>query len=170
MPSLRDQLLKAGVITAEQKRQVDQQKRRAQKQHKPGHVDEVAQAQQRQAYEAKLAAQRAADQQRAAAQRARLEAREKFLQIRHIIDYWKVPADLTGNRRWYFTTRDQTIKYLYVSEPIAAQLGSGQLAIVEYPEAMDTPYVLIDHEAAELIAHVDPGYVRFHNREPADES
>jgi uncharacterized protein YaiL (DUF2058 family) len=98
-----------------------------------------------------------------------LEAREKVLQLRQIIDYWKVPADPAGNRRWYFTTRDQTIKYLYVSGPTAAQLGSGQLAIVEYPEAMDTPYVLIDREAAELIARVDPVYVRFHNREPADE-
>jgi uncharacterized protein YaiL (DUF2058 family) len=170
MPSLRDQLLKAGVITAKQKRQVDQQKRREQKQHKPGHVEEVAQTQQRQAYEERLEAQRAADQQRAAVQRAHLEAREKCLQLRHIIDYWKVPVDSAGNRRWYFTTRDQTIKYLYVSGPTATQLGSGQLAIVEYPEGMDTPYVLIDHEAAELIAHVDPVYVRFHNREPADDA
>lgn len=170
MPNLRDQLLQAGMITKEQKRQVEQQKRQERKQHKPGHLDEVLQTQQRQAYEAKLEAQRAADRERAAVQRALLEAREKRLQLYHIIDYWKVPTDPAGNRRWYFTTRYNTIKYLYVSETVAAQLSSGKLAIVESPEETNTPYVLIDHEAAELIAHVDATYVRFYNTEPADKA
>jgi uncharacterized protein YaiL (DUF2058 family) len=169
MQSLRDQLLQAGMVTKDQKRQVEQQKRRERKQHKPGHLEEAVQAQQRQAYEAKLEAQRMADWERAAAQRTLLEAREKRLQIRHIIDYWKIPNDATSGRRWYFPTRHNTIKYLHVSEPIAAQLSGGDLTIVEYPEETDIPFVLIDHEAAELIARVDPTYVRFYNTAPANE-
>jgi uncharacterized protein YaiL (DUF2058 family) len=169
MQNLRDQLLKTGVVTKDQKRQVEQQKRRERKQHKPGQLEETTQAEQRQTYEARLEAQRAVDRERAAAQRTLLEAREKRLQIRHIIDYWKVAAEPAGNRRWYFPTRHNVIKYLYVAEPVAARLSSGDLAIVEYPEEVDMPFTLIDHEAAELITRVDPMYVRFFNSEPASE-
>jgi uncharacterized protein YaiL (DUF2058 family) len=169
MPSLRDQLLRAGVITKEQKRQVDQEERRERKKLQKGQAEEVAQARQRQAYEARLEAQRAADQQRAAAQRTQLEVWEQRLQIRHIIDYWQTPPEPAGTRRWYFVTRSNTIKYLDVSEPTASQLSRGALAIVEHPEEPDTPYVLIDREAATLIARIDPQYVRFYNEEPADE-
>jgi uncharacterized protein YaiL (DUF2058 family) len=169
MQSLRDQLLQAGMVSKDQKRQVEQQKRRERKQHRPGQLEENVQTQQRQTYEAKLEAQRASDRERAAAQRTLQEAREKCLQIRHIIDYWKISGDATGNRRWYFPTRQNRIKYLYVSEPIAARLSRGDLAIVEYPEEIDTPFLLIDHEAAELIARVEPIYVRFYNTEPAQE-
>jgi uncharacterized protein YaiL (DUF2058 family) len=169
MQNLRDQLLKAGMVTKGQKQQVEQQKRQQRKQHKPGHLEEAVQTQQRQTYEAKLEAQRADDRERAAAQRALLEAREKRLQIRHIIDYWKILPDATGKRRWYFPTRRNTIAYLYVSEPLATQLSSGDLAIVECPEETDVPFALIDREAAELIARVDPLYVRFYNTEPAHE-
>ena len=169
MPSLRDQLLRAGMITKEQKRQVDQEERRERKKHQKGQAEEATQAQQRQAYEARLEAQRAADQQRTAAQRTQLEAREQRLQIRHIIAYWRMPTEPVGTRRWYFATRSNTIKYLYVSEPTASQLSHGALAVVEYPEELETPYILIDREAATLIARIDPQYVRFHNEEPADE-
>jgi uncharacterized protein YaiL (DUF2058 family) len=157
------------MITKKQKRQADQEERRERKKHQKGQAEEAAQAQQRQAYAARLEAQRAADQQRAAAQRAQLDAREQRLQIRHIIAYWQVPTEPTGSRRWYFTTRSNTIKYLYVSEPTASQLRHGALAIVEHPEDLETPYVLIDREAATLIARLDPQYVRFYNEEPADE-
>jgi uncharacterized protein YaiL (DUF2058 family) len=169
MQSLRDQLSKAGIITKEQKRQVEQEKRRERKQHKPGRVEEKRQEQQRQAYEARLQAQRQADQQRAAEQHAQLAAREKRLQIRHIIEHWATPTEPYGTQRWYFTTRQNTIKYLYVTEPIAAQLSSGALAIAEHPDTLDTPHVLVDREAAELIRHVDPQYIRFHNADPSDD-
>ena len=169
MPSLRDQLLRAGVITKEQKHQVEQEERRERKKHQKGQAEDAAQIQQQQAYEARLEAQRAADQQRAAAQRLQLEAREKRLQIRQVIDYWKMPTEPAGTRRWYFTTRGNTIEHLYVSEPTATQLSRGVLAIVEHPEEADMPYVLIDQEAAALIARIDPQYVRFHNEGPADE-
>ena len=56
------------------------------------------------------------------------------------------------------------VKYLSVSEPLGLQLSTGALAIVERPEEVEEPrYVLIEREAAELVARVDPTYVRFHN-------
>jgi uncharacterized protein YaiL (DUF2058 family) len=167
--NLRDQLSKAGVITTEQKRQVEQQKRRERKQHKPGQLDAQVQEQQRHAYEARLQAQRLADQERAAEQRAQLAVREKRLQICQIIQYWQVPIEPSGTQRWYFTTPQHAVKYLYVSEPIAHQLNRGALAIVEHPEAPETPYVLVDREAAELISRIDPMYIRFHNTDPSAE-
>jgi uncharacterized protein len=166
MQNLRDQLLQKGLISKGQKQQVEQDKRRERKQLKKGQADEIAQAQQRQAYEAKLEAQRAVDRQRAAEQRALFEAKEKLLRIRHIADYWKLSEEPSGTRRWYFVTRNNIVKYLSISEPIGLQLSTGTLAIVERPEEFEEPrYVLIEREAAELVARIDPTYVRFHNTE-----
>src|SRR5262252_309903 len=164
MQNLRDQLLKTGLITKGQKQQVEQDKRRERKQLKKGQADEIARAQQQQAYAAKLEAQRAADRQRAAVQHAALEAQEKLLRIRHIVDYWKLSEEPSGTRRWYFMTRNNIVKYLSISEPIGLQLSTGTLAIVERPEEFDEPrYFLIEREAAELVARIDPTYIRFHN-------
>lgn len=170
MQNLRDQLLQAGAITKEQKQRTEQEKRRQRKQHNKAQLDNATQAQRRQAYEAKLAAQRNADRERAAAQQAERDAKETSLQIRHLIEYWKVPEDPTGARRWYFATRSNTIRYLYVSEPLAARLETGALAIVEHPEAPETPYVLVDREAAVQLGRIDPQYVCFHNTVPPSAS
>ena len=166
MQNLRDQLLKTGLISKGQKQQVEQDKRRERTQLKKGQADELVQAQQRQAYEAKLEAQRAADRQRAAEQHELLEAKEKLLRIRHIIDYWKLSEEPSGTQRCYFVTQTNIVKYLYVSEPIVLQLSTGTLAIVEYPGEFEEPrYLLIEGDAAALVAHIDPTYVRFHNTE-----
>ena len=166
MQNLRDQLLKTGLITKGQKQQVEQDQRRERKQLKKGQADETAQAQQQRAYEARLEAQRAADRQRAAEQHELLEAKEKLLRIRHIIDYWKLSEEPTGTRRCYFVTQNNIIKYLYVSEPMALQLSMGTLAIVERPGEFEEPrYLLIEGDAAALVARIDPTYVRLHNTE-----
>jgi uncharacterized protein YaiL (DUF2058 family) len=110
-----------------------------------------------------LEAQRVADRERAATQRAQFEAKEKLLRIQHITDYWRL-EEPTGTLRWYFMTRNNVVKYLSVSEPLGLQLSTGALAIVERPEEVEeSRYVLIEREAAELVARVDPTYVRFHN-------
>lgn len=163
MQNLRDQLLKTGLINKGQKHQVEQEKRRERKQLKKGQADEIAQEQQRQAYESRLEAQRTADRERAAAQRTEFETKEKLLRIRHIIDYWRLDEP-SGTHRWHFVTRNDVVKYLYVSEPLGLQLSTGTLAIVERPDEFEEPrYVLIEREAADLVARVDPTYVRFHN-------
>ena len=163
MQNLCDQLLKTGLISKGQKHQVEQEKRHERKQLKKGQADEIAQEQQRRAYEARLEAQRVADRERAATQRAQFEAKEKLLRIQHITDYWRL-EEPTGTLRWYFMTRNNVVKYLSVSEPLGLQLSTGALAIVERPEEFEEPrYVLIEREAAELVARVDPTYVRFHN-------
>ena len=169
MQSLREQLLKSGAISKVQKHRVDHEKRRARKQHQKGQFDEITQDQQRQAYEAKLEAQRATDRQRAAVQHTQHEAKEKHLQLRHIIDYWSVPVEPFGTQRWYFTTRHKKITHVSVSDPVATQLRTGALAIVERPDDLEHPYGLVDHDAAELIKNIDPQYIRFYNAEPADQ-
>ncbi len=135
MPSLRDQLLKTGIATKAQKQQVEQEKRRERKKHQKGRTEEASQRQQRQAHEARQEAQRAADRQRAAERRVELDAREKRLRIQHLADYWQVPEDPIGTQRWYFTTRHNTIEYLYVSAPLATRLSTGEVAIIERPDA-----------------------------------
>lgn len=164
MQNLRDQLLQKGLITKGQKQQVEQDKRRVRKQLQKGQAEELTQAQQRQAYEAKLEAQRLADRQRAAEQHALLAAKETRLRIQHIIDYWRLAEEPSGTQRWYFVTRQKALRYLYVNARLGLQLNTGALAIVERPDEHDEPqYVLIEREAAELVARVDAAYVCFHN-------
>ena len=163
MPSLRDQLLKTGIATKEQKQQVEQEKRRERKKHQKGRTEEASQRQQRQAHEARQEAQRVADRQRAAERRVEFGAREKRLRIQHLADYWQVPEDPKGTRRWYFTTRHNTIEYLYVSEPLATRLNAGEVAIIERPDAEESRHVLVEREAAEHILPIDSHYVRFSN-------
>jgi uncharacterized protein YaiL (DUF2058 family) len=163
MQNLRDQLLKTGLVTKAQKQQVEQEQRRARKQLKKGQAEELAQVQQKQAYEARLEEQRTADRQRVAAQRQVLEEREKILQIQHIIDYWGLPDERSGSRRWYFVTPQRIVKYIYVSEPTALQLSTGAIAIVERPDQAEPHYVLVERDAAEVVARVDSSYIRFYN-------
>ena len=163
MPSLRDQLLKAGVATKKQKQQVEQEKRRERKRHKKGHVEDATLTQQQQAHAARMEAQRSADRQRAAAQRAALEAKERCLRIQHIIDYWHEPEEAQGTERWYFQTRQNTIAHIYVSAPVAARLEAGDLAIAERPDTEESPYVLVPREAAAYIVLIDQQYIRFTN-------
>jgi uncharacterized protein len=165
MQNLRDQLLKTGLATKGQKQQVEQDKRRERKQLKKGQAEELAQEQQRQAHAARIEAQRLADRQRATELKQQVEAREKLLQLRHTIDYWKLSEEPRASRRWYFVTRHNIIKYLYVSEPTALQLRTGALAIVEHPDQVEPRYVLVERDAADVVAQVDAGYVRFYNRE-----
>lgn len=168
MQNLRDQLLKTGLVTKGQKQQVEQDKRRERKQLKKGQAEELTLEQQRQAHAARLEAQREADRQRALEQRQQVEARERLLQLRHTIDYWKLSEEPRASRRWYFVTRQNIIKYLAVSEPTALRLRTGALAIVEHPDDVEPRYLLVEHDAAEVVAQLDANYVRFYNREPID--
>ena len=170
MQNLRDQLLKTGLVTKGQKQQVEQGKRRERKQLKKGQAEELTQEQQRQAHTARLEAQREADRQRALAQRQQVEAREKLLKLRHTVDYWQLPEEPKASRRWYFVTRHNVVKYLHVAEPTALQLRAGALAIVEHPDEVEPRYVLVERDAAEVVVHVDPDYIRFYNREPINTS
>lgn len=163
MQNLRDQLLKAGVATKQQKQQVEQEKRRKRKKQQRGQAEAEEQAQQRQAHEARLAAQRAADRERAVVQRAELDAKETLLRLQNIIHYWQLPDEPDGQRRWYFITRRNTINYLYVSNPTADRLSRGDVAIVEEPGAEEEHYVLVEREAAEHIAPIDRRVIRFSN-------
>jgi uncharacterized protein YaiL (DUF2058 family) len=168
MQNLRDQLLKAGVATKQQKQQVEQEKRRKRKKQQKGQAEAEDQAQQRRAHEDRLAAQRVADRERAAAQRAVLDAKETQLRLQNIIDYWQLPEEPDGRRRWYFTTRRHTINYLYVSNPTADRLSAGDVAIVEQPGAEEEHYVMVEREAAEHIAPIDRRLIRFSNSVSTD--
>ena len=156
MQSLREQLLKAGLVSEGHKRHLRTTKPR-------GQAEEAMPVQQRQACKAELASRRAAEAQRAAAEQARREVQEKRLQIQHIVDYWSLPEEQTGARRWYFVTRNKTIRHLYVSDRTATQLSAGEVAIVERPDESEPRYVLVEREAAEYIARIDPEYIRFFN-------
>ncbi|GIX46189.1 MAG: hypothetical protein KatS3mg131_0400 [Candidatus Tectimicrobiota bacterium] len=145
MQSLRDQLLKAGLITTEQLQRVEREghSRRSPRQREARHAAAPAAA--------PLRAQELPS------------AEERDLQVRYIVDYWALPEEESASRRWYFPTRHHTIWHLYVSEQTARRLDAGEVAIVERPGPPEPRYVLVEGEAVPYIARLEPAYIRFFN-------
>lgn len=168
MANLRDQLLKSGLASKKQVQQVEQSKRRDRKRQKKGQAEETALVKQRAAHAAKLEARKTADRDRATTQNAEREAKEKQQRLRQIIDYWQQTDDGWGDQRWYFISRHNKIKHIYVSDPIADRLTTGDIAIVEFPDSKEERYVLVDREAAEHIAPIDNLYIRYFKNELAE--
>jgi uncharacterized protein YaiL (DUF2058 family) len=106
---------------------------------------------------------------RAAAAQAEHEAREQRNRLTNLADAWAIRLVKPGNRRFCFVTREQRIRWLWVTAEIAWKLERGALAIVEKPGDPDEPHVLVPRQAAERIRKLDPGCVRFWNPDgPSD--
>lgn len=156
MSSLRDQLLKAGLVSQKQARQSQHQARVKRK--KSGRAGMQAE---RDAKQAELAAQKAAERQaakaRSAAQNAEVDARGLQNRVSQIVKGGKAKIDERGRRRFYFETRDGRVVYLALGDPENDQLQSGQLGIVESATGKVS---VIDRETAARVAELDPEWIR----------
>lgn len=139
MQTLREQLLQAGLVTAEQAEKADDKtpaKSRRSRRSGRGR--------------AKTGVDRAVD----------LED-PKRLAIMKAIEQHRLRDDHEGEIAFNFTTRgDIKIRKLFVNVRTAARLGAGELAIVENGNAQD--HIIVTKEAVAPIRAVDPDAVRFH--------
>lgn len=172
MASLKDQLLKAGLVSKKQARLADQQ---AREQRKQGQGSREAQA---------LLAAREAEAQRAerdrlvaeklAAREARERAREQE-EIRHRID--QILQSHRAHYRhgkqpfWHPSPDRRFLARLDLPESLAHELHGGKLAVSWRgpADAFEPDIVLIPREVAERIQRLDPQRILFHNPErPTD--
>lgn len=163
MSSLRDQLLKAGLVSQKQARQSEHQQRVKRKSTgRDGLEAEKA------AKQAEIAAQKAADRQadkaRAADQNAAVDARNLQNQIAQIVSGGRARVDDRGRRRFFFETRDGRVLYLALGDPENDQLISGQLGIVESESGKVS---VIDRATAARVAELDPRWIRCWNGAPS---
>jgi uncharacterized protein YaiL (DUF2058 family) len=173
MQSLKDKLLKAGLVSEEQAKKAEE----AKKAPPPA----AARPQRERAPERKPAEHRSAPRPAAAAgpripklppmagskEAQRNDAKKQVhldRQIREKVLAAQVPAE-AGSHTFYFVTRKQKLRRMEMSDAQAKLLEEGKLAVVERPDPDKIDHALVPPEvAAELIGLSDK-VVRFWNRE-----
>jgi hypothetical protein len=96
----------------------------------------------------------------------RLESRKQLEQDRALnerVSSAEVPLS-PGERAFYFVTRKNRLRRLELSAEQAAALESGALAVAERPEPGQIGHALIPRDAAEALLRDFPRAVRFFNR------
>jgi len=146
--SLRDQLLKAGLVNQKQAKQVGKEKQKQQRLAHKGHI-ELDDSQQRAAQEAK-AEKVKRDQELNRQQQEKVEAKARAAQIKQLIEVSRLPKLTTED--YYNFVDDKKVKRLCVNTLMRNQLSNGFLAIVHHAGG----YEVIPREAALKIQERDP--------------
>ncbi len=164
MGSLRDELLKAGLVDRKSKQRAETEVRRKKKKRKKKQADQE-EAARRAAYEEEVARKAAENRAREAARKAEQEKKERDNRVANLVRAWSERSTGRARQRWYFVARGRTIWFLEVTAEQAWKLEMGTLAIVRNPMDPDEPFALVPRSAAEKIEAIDPEVVRFWNRE-----
>jgi uncharacterized protein YaiL (DUF2058 family) len=146
--SLRDQLLKAGLVNQKQAKQVGKDKQKQQRLAHKGHI-ELDDSQQRAAQEAQ-AEKVKRDQELNRQQQEKVEAKARAAQIKQLIEVSRLPKLTTED--YYNFVDDKKVKRLCVNTLMRNQLSNGFLAIVHHAGG----YEVIPREAALKIQERDP--------------
>lgn len=148
MQSLRDQLLKAGLVTKEQaaKAAADNNRPRRKKRRSRGKK-----------------ANGGAEGGKVASTMPRVvELSDSHrLALFQAIEQHRVRGETRGEMEHYFTLRDGRVRKMFVSKEISGGLQSGRLAIVENGEL--ERHIIVSSEAVPPISDIDPEAIRFHN-------
>ncbi|WP_158155075.1 DUF2058 domain-containing protein [Pseudomonas sp.] len=138
--SLRDQLLKAGLVNQKQVKQVSKNQQKQKRLEQKGQV-EVDDTQQRLAQEAK-AEKVKRDQELNRQQQEKAEQKARAAQVKQLIEVSRLPKLTTED--YYNFVDDKKVKRLSVNALMRAKLSSGSLAIVHHGGG----YEVIPREAA----------------------
>jgi uncharacterized protein YaiL (DUF2058 family) len=142
--SLREKLLKAGLVTEEQARETPRE----------GPRPTVA---------APPAPSPPALGSKAFQRKESLRQLDLDRTVRQWVHASQVPVE-TGERAFFFMTRKGKLRRWELSEQQAQLLETGQLAIVERPEPGSIEHSLVPAETAEKIVALSTKSVRFFNR------
>ncbi|RON53689.1 DUF2058 domain-containing protein [Pseudomonas frederiksbergensis] len=146
--SLRDQLLKAGLVNQKQAKQVGKEKQKQQRLVHKGQIEQDD-TQQRLAKEA-LAEKVKRDQELNRQQQEKVEAKARAAQVKQLIEVSRLPKLTTED--YYNFVDDKKVKRISVNPLMRNQLSNGFLAIVHHGGG----YEVIPREAALKIQERDP--------------
>lgn len=166
--SLRDSLLKAGVVSTKDVRRVNQEQEAERRKSKGDR--ESREERERREQEASKAAREAAAAQIIAARRAREQEAEQAAirrQAGHLIRDYQLRTRGGNQPFWHRNPDGRHIHKLMVSERMAWDLVSGRVAIAWTGDLLDPTYVLLPREVAMRITALDQGRILFFNAEPA---
>ena len=160
MQSLRDQLLKAGLVTKEQAQKAEggANRRRKRRGGRSRTKPEGAGAEETKQAAAKPV-KKPGDQP---VNRMVDLTLPGMLEIMQAVETHRLREDVTGEVPFYFTLRDQRVRKLFVTHEISRGLEAGRLAIVENGAA--DQHIIVTSEAVSPIRAADPEAVRFFNQ------
>jgi uncharacterized protein len=163
MSDLREQLLKAGLVSAKQVRKAKHEERVHRKE--VGHEGlESERAERDQALRQEQEEKRRQDQEREAARKIELAEQEAANALaRRIQTGWMRDAT-GGNRRYYFLAEGGRITYLDLNDQAARRVQSGTAAIVLTLGAVRGEFCLVDGNTAASLAKDNPQIICHWNR------
>ncbi|MDU8631492.1 DUF2058 domain-containing protein [Pseudomonas syringae group sp. 243L2] len=146
--SLRDQLLKAGLVNQKQAKQVGKEKQKEQRLVHKGQA-QADDSQKRAAQEA-MAEKAKRDQDLNRQQQEKVEQKARAAQVKQLIEVSRLPKLITED--YYNFVDDKKVKRISVNALVRNKLSSGSLAIVHHGGG----YEIIPREAALKIQERDP--------------
>ncbi|ALD97271.1 MULTISPECIES: DUF2058 domain-containing protein [Pseudomonas] len=146
--SLRDQLLKAGLVNQKQAKQVGKEKQKEQRLVHKGQA-QADDSQKRAAQEA-MAEKAKRDQELNRQQQEKVEQKARAAQVKQLIEVSRLPKLITED--YYNFVDDKKVKRIPVNAMVRNKLSSGSLAIVHHGGG----YEIIPREAALKIQERDP--------------
>ncbi|AZG87655.1 DUF2058 domain-containing protein [Pseudomonas syringae] len=146
--SLRDQLLKAGLVNQKQAKQVGKEKQKEQRLVHKGQA-QADDSQKRAAQEA-MAEKAKRDQELNRQQQEKVEQKARTAQVKQLIEVSRLPKLITED--YYNFVDDKKVKRISVNAMVRNKLSSGSLAIVHHGGG----YEIIPREAALKIQERDP--------------
>jgi len=146
--SLRDQLLKAGLVNEKQAKQADRQKK---KQNRLVHKGQAEADNSNQEAAAKAIAEKAKrDQELNQQQQEKADKKARAAQIKQLIESSRLPK--LDSDDYYNFVDQKKVKRIAVNELVRNKLSSGSLAIVTHAGG----YEIIPRDAAVKIEERDP--------------
>lgn len=146
--SLRDQLLKAGLVNQKQAKQVSKEKQKEQRLVHKGQA-QADDSQKRAAQEA-MAEKAKRDQELNRQHQEKVEQKARAAQVKQLIEVSRLPKLTTED--YYNFVDDKKVKRISVNALMRNKLSSGSLAIVHHGGG----YEIIPREAALKIQERDP--------------
>ena len=164
MPSLQDQLLKAGLTTKQKTRQANSDKRKKNKQKRSGVEHEATLQEQVQQDLAKAKADKLAkDTALNDEKKLQLNAKEQFLRIKQILDHHQI-KNVFGDAIYNYTS-DVKIKKLALDHDTHKALINGRLALC----GLDDVTYIVTSETAEKLSKLDNNIILVQNDKVEDE-
>src|SRR3990167_1682862 len=146
--SLRDQLLKAGLVNEKQAKQVSKEKQKQQRLQHKGQIEKDDS--QKLAAQQAMAEKAARDQELNRQQQEKAEQKARAAQVKQLIEVSRLPKLTTED--YYNFVDDKKVKRLSVNKLMRDKLSHGSLAIVQHGGG----YEVIPREAALKIQERDP--------------
>lgn len=164
MSSLKDQLLKAKLVSKKQVRKAEHEQRQKRKELGREGIEQER-ARLRAELEEKERLRKEEQQHQERLRREEELARGGLQRIRSLVSGSDLGRVGAGPNAFYYKAADGRIPRVEISGAMAEQLEAGRAAVVELPGDPAPEVYIVPREVADQVQRIDPGVIRFWNRD-----